>query len=114
ATSGKSTISGVRATANRGRCVKCWRCHSNRDTPIGVHSALSSLRWRNSVEGGPHRRALESFESLAEGPMVCRLSAGAKEIRTHGPTTNASVPRALHWSRHCSSLTHLFEKTLQG
>jgi hypothetical protein len=28
-----------------------------------------------------------------EGPRVCRLAAGAKEIRTHGPTPNASVPR---------------------
>jgi hypothetical protein len=58
-------------------------CHFPTDRP----SAGSSL-WFCSVP--------------EKGLTVRRLAAGAKEIRTHGPTPNASVPRAPHGSRHCS------------
>jgi hypothetical protein len=59
-------------------------------------------------------RQAHSARAVAKSQVRTGLRAGAKEIRTHGPTPNASVPRALHGSRHCSSLTHQFEKTLQG
>jgi hypothetical protein len=58
-------------------------CHFPTDRP----SAGSSL-WFCSVP--------------EKGLTVRRLAAGAKEIRTHGPTPNASVPRAPHGSRNCS------------
>ena len=57
-----------------------------------------------SARSGPYRRAVTPpIGSGASGTDGSRtLSPGAKEIRTHGPTLKASVPRAPHGSRHCS------------
>jgi hypothetical protein len=47
-----------------------------------------------AIKEGSHFAALWVTRISRAGPKVCGLAAGAKEIRTHGPTPNASVPRA--------------------
>jgi hypothetical protein len=61
------------------------------------------LRIRGELAIGAHLRAQitvipgeQSLKPPAAGPRVCRLSTGAREIRTHGPTPNASLLRAPH------------------
>src|SRR5689334_21210640 len=65
---------------------------------FGVHPN-QIYNWKRQLLDG----AASVFEGGGSATQVRNgLSAGAKEIRTHGPTPNASVPRAPHGSRHCS------------
>ena len=66
--------------------------------PQNVHATWHPL-WISPVpvsSKAPPTLGPEQWSQVRTG-----LFAGGKQIRTQGPTPNASVPRAPHGSRHC-------------